>query len=52
MRRDEIAVPLEAVLRHALERLEVDVDDPEATRETEGPFEAEPWISSWVARRA
>ena len=39
MRRDEVAVPLEAVLRRALERLEVDVDDPEATRDTEGPFE-------------
>src|SRR4051795_6146468 len=37
--RDEVAVPVEAVLGHALERRIVDVDDPEALREALGPLE-------------
>ena len=36
---DEIAVPVEAGLRHALERVEADVDDPEALRVLERPLE-------------
>src|SRR5688572_16531945 len=35
---DDVAVPREARLGHALERLEVHVDDPEPLREPEGPL--------------
>src|SRR5262245_66301526 len=38
-RRDEVAVPVEAVLGHALERRVVDVDDPEALRVPVRPLE-------------
>src|SRR5262245_65898572 len=38
-RRDEIAVPVEAVLGHALERRVVDVDDPEPLRVSMRPLE-------------
>src|SRR5213076_12665 len=37
--RDEVAVPVEAVLRNALERRVVDVDDPEALRVPVRPLE-------------
>ena len=47
---DEVAVPVEAVLRHALERLEVDVDDPEAPREAERPLEVVEQRPEEVAR--
>src|SRR4051794_3764562 len=37
--RDQVPIPVEAVLRHTLERRIVDVDDPEALRIAEAPFE-------------
>src|SRR5262245_36202860 len=37
--RDQVAVPVEALLGHALERRVVDVDDPEALRVAEPPLE-------------
>src|SRR5919197_159958 len=37
--RDEVAVPVEAVLRHAVERRVVDVDDPEPLRVPVRPLE-------------
>src|SRR5690242_7222276 len=36
---DAVAIPVEAVLRHALERRVVDVDDPEPPRVAACPFE-------------
>src|SRR5437870_4155324 len=38
-RGDEVAVPVEAVLGHSLERRVVDVDDPEPLRVTVRPLE-------------
>src|SRR5262245_50788794 len=37
--RDQVAVPVETVFRHALERRKVDVDDPEPLRIAERPLE-------------
>src|SRR5919201_2625739 len=37
--RDEVAKPVEAVLRYALERRIIDVDDPESLREAVRPLE-------------
>src|SRR3954447_20381141 len=39
LRGDEVAVPVEAALRHALERRVVDVDEPEALPVAPRPFE-------------